>query len=68
MFYILQALGEFRVDEKVSKPLELFEYLNQLFSDTAFIKRLIGMHCFTLFEDSEQFPTLFVYIFICAHN
>ncbi|VDK74706.1 unnamed protein product [Onchocerca ochengi] len=37
----VKALAEFRIDEKVSKPRELSEYLNQLLSDTAFIKRLI---------------------------
>ncbi|VBB30425.1 unnamed protein product [Acanthocheilonema viteae] len=37
----VKALAEFRVDEKVPKPRELFEYLNQLLSDTVFIRRLI---------------------------
>ncbi|EJW87352.1 hypothetical protein WUBG_01736, partial [Wuchereria bancrofti] len=37
----VKALAEFKVDEKLPKSRELFEYLNQLLSDTAFIKRLI---------------------------
>ncbi|VDK74292.1 unnamed protein product [Litomosoides sigmodontis] len=39
----LKALAEFRVDEKVPKPRELFEYLNHLFNDIAFIRRLIDV-------------------------
>ncbi|VIO94114.1 Uncharacterized protein BM_BM5020 [Brugia malayi] len=37
----VKALAEFKVDEKLPKSRELFEYLNQLLSDTAFIRRLI---------------------------
>ncbi|KAM3719353.1 Nuclear pore complex protein [Dirofilaria immitis] len=39
----VKALAEFRIDGNVPKPQELSEYLNQLLSDTAFIKRLIEL-------------------------
>uniref|UniRef100_A0A915PCU3 Uncharacterized protein n=1 Tax=Setaria digitata TaxID=48799 RepID=A0A915PCU3_9BILA len=37
----VKALAEFKINEKIPKPRELFDYLNQLLSDAAFIKRLI---------------------------